>query len=471
MDRKLWTALLAGNMVLVLAGCAAPVAEFDAGTTQAAAQSTPTAPLVAVDNSGSPRPPLSGEEVEILSLTAFTGLEGRFYVVGEVRNNSSQPLTLIELSIEIYDATGASLLVDMGTRVPSLLFYPMLTTLAPGEIAPFAYTFDTRTGTPARYDVRVAGYEAGVAARANLLVEHLNLIPDGRGSLYLSGELLNTGSEWVRINGLAGGLLDASSVLRSAEWSPVHMLLLAPAGDAAGCDRTPFVIQIPNPGGDSLTPFVYFDADLVAAPLEYPLSVNVTNQYFDQFGAFHAVGNLTNTGTQPVNATLVAGVYTDEGTVLDASTQTLPVTLGAGEALPFDFPYFNNVNYTPGVADRMLSFSVRVDPGLTWSPETAYVRLASSGDQAYVNGSALTVRGTLTNTFDQPLSRIVVVVLLRDAGLVAVATNYTHIFPPAGAAYIAPGEAISYEVQVEIAPGLDTANFSFVTIVQGEVKE
>jgi hypothetical protein len=354
----------------------------------------------------------------------------------------------------------------MGNRVPGLFFSPMLATLAPGELAPFAYTFDMALGTPASYTVTVAGYQAGSVDRANLVVEHVNLADDGRGSLTLTGEVLNTGNAWVRINALAGGVLDANGALLSAEWSSFHATMLAPAGDIAGHDRTPFVIQFAHPGGAALTPNVYLDADLTNPPGDFPLSVNSTNSYYDQYGSYHIVGTLTNHSSWQVDTKLVAGLYASDGTVLDASAQIVQATLGPGEMAPFDFSYFSNLNYNPAVSARLMSFSVRVDPGQTVVSGSGPLRLTTAGDGAFVNGSTVTVTGTVTNTSASALARITVIVALQDADGVVQATSFAYIFPAGDG--IQPGEASSYSVQIELAPGLDAAALTFVTLAEGE---
>jgi len=428
----------------------------------------PASPTAGVDSAGVPvAGPLAGEELSVVNVNVFLDPWGKMHLAGEIRNNSTQAMTGIELSVEIVDAAGNSLLSDpLGSRVPALFFRPLLVTLAPGELAPFAYTFDMALGTPADYSVTVAGYQAGSVDRANLVVEHVNLADDGRGALTLTGEVLNTGSEWVRLNALAGGVLDAGGTLLSADWSASHASMLAPAGDIAGHDRTPFVITFAHPGGTTLTPNIYLDADLTNPPTEFQISVDSTNSYYDQYGAYHIVGTLTNHSAWPVDTRLVAGLYASDGTVLDACAQEAQVTLAPGEMAPFDFSTFNNLNYDPAVSARLMSFSVRFDPGPTIIPGAGPLRLATTGDQVSVAGSTVTVTGAVTNSSANPLGRITVLVALRDGDGMVLASNFTYAFP-AGVA-IQPGEGAGYEVQVELAPGVDATTLTLLTLAEGE---
>lgn len=451
----LLTLILVGGLAACAGGGPAAVSPSPGGVESAAMPSVPPPPA---------------EEITLLSQTAFLDRWGRFHIVGEVRNDSSQPLTAIELEVEITAADGSSLLVDeTGNRVPVRRFSLMLTTLAPGEVAPFAYDYDMRLGTPAAYQVAVAGYQAGAVERANLVVEHLTLTDDGRGALYLTGEILNAGSEWVRIHALAGGVLDADGVLLSADWTPVFMTMLAPAGDIGGRDRTPFVIRFPHPGAEARTPTLYVDADLSDPPPVLPIAVDNTNAYFDQYGAYHIVGALTNQTALPIDLVLVAGLYAADGTVLDAAVQPLPLTLAPGERIPFEVSSFTSLDYNPALAGQLMSHAVRVDAGRISSPAASPVRLATSGDQVSQAGATLTVTGSAVNTSGSRLARITVLATLVDEAGAPLASGYAYIFPQAGAASIGPGEALPYEVRIEFAPGVDAARLQMLTLAQGEI--
>ncbi len=444
-------------LALALAGCGG----FGAATDRPSPGGVESASAPSVSS-------LPAEEIAILSQTAFLDRWGRLHIVGEIRNDSAQPLTGIELEVEITDAGGNSLLVDAsGNRVPALRFAPMLVTLAPGEAAPFAYAYDMRLGTPDAYRVSVAAYRSGAAERANLTVEHLTLTDDGRGMLYLTGEILNVGGEWARIHALAGGVLDSDGVLLSADWTLVFMTMLAPAGDIGGRDRTPFVIQLPHPGASARTPALYVDADLAAPPPDLPVAVDNTNAYFDQYGAYHIVGALTNQTAQPLDLVLVAGLYAADGTVLDAAAQPLPVTLSPGERLPFDLSTFTSLEFNPALSARLMSHAVRVDPGRAASPAAVPLRLSTRDDRLAREGNALVVRGMAVNVSAVPLGRITVLATLVDEAGAPLASGYAYVFPRAGAGSIGPGEALPYEIRLELPPDLDVGATQVVTFAQG----
>lgn len=94
----------------------------------------------------------------IASNFAFTDEWGEYHVVGELQNGTDRVLTSIELTIEIKDASGNSLLKDdNGNVVPTLTFQPLLYTLAPGEASPFEYYVSSDAGQPSIYNVTITG--------------------------------------------------------------------------------------------------------------------------------------------------------------------------------------------------------------------------------------------------------------------------------------------------------------------------
>ncbi len=158
--------------------------------------------------------------VSISSTNAFVDSYGTYHVVGEVINNTSEVVSSIELSVEIKDGTGTSLIKDdSGNITPSTKISPMLYSLAPGEATPFEYTYETSQGLPASYNVTLLGQQTGTANRATLKTENVQLVDDGSGWYYLTGELVNTGSQWAHINSMAGAVLDDSRKILSADWT------------------------------------------------------------------------------------------------------------------------------------------------------------------------------------------------------------------------------------------------------------
>jgi hypothetical protein len=435
--------------------------------------STPTSQPPVNPTVNSPvNPPVNPptDALEILSTSTFTDSYGGFYVFGEVTNNSDTPITSIELIVEIKDANNTSLLKDdNGNITPNMTFYPMLYTIAAGESSPFSYYFDTTNGIPANYKITIGTYQATEANRGELQSENVQIVDDGSGSYYLSGELVNLSDQWVHINGLAGGVLDDANTVLSADWTGTYTTELAPAGNSASRDRTPFVVSISVPTGDVTQWSLWWDADIATDVTDYSLQVEVTNSYFDEYGSVHIVGLVTNNADQALSSLVVAGLFAQDGICLDADYTFLPYAIQPGMSVPFDASYFGNVNYSDAQAALLDSYTVQVDPWNTYPPYYTSVNLTSSGETVQKDGSYWTVDGNFTNTSDKNLSGVTVVVSVYDSQNTLVATGYTYVYPD-GDSYIA-GSGDTYEVSLYLDPAADTTGYTTQIVVVADVSE
>jgi len=416
------------------------------------------------------QPPAATGELAITSTFAFTDEWDEYHVVGELQNGTDRVLSSIELTIEIKDASGNSLLKDDNDNfVPTLTFQPLLYTLAPGEASPFEYYLGADAGQPATYNITITGQQTGQADRANLTIENDQLVDDGQGILYLSGELVNLGSQWAHINTLAGAALDNKDAVVSTDWTSTYTTELAPTGDQAERDRTPFVISFPSPSGVEVSQWVtYVDADVIDAPTEYPIQIELLNNYFDSWGDFHLVATLTNTGTDNLHTIVVTGLYADDNTVLDADWSFAPIVLSPGESVPVDIHSFSSVNNSDTQAGRVSAYTVQTDPYSTYPSMYEVFALTTKNDQVQKDSDSWTITGDVTNNSSQKLSSETVIVAIYDDGNL-VATDYTYISPTGES--IASGETNSYEVTIYLDPNVDASDFTFQTIVQGDVTQ
>jgi hypothetical protein len=411
---------------------------------------------------------ISTDSLAISSTNAFIDSYGTYWVVGEVINNSSKVVTFIELTVKIKDASGISLLKDdNGNITPNAVISPMLYTLAPGESSPFKYSYETSKGTPASYNVTITNQQTGNADRATLKSENVQLVDDGSGWYNLTGELVNTGSQWAHINSLAGAVLDDSNSVLSADWTSTYTTELAPAGDTSGRDRTPFEINFPNPGGATQWE-VYPDADVTDSVTDYALGLAVTNSYFDQYGTFHVVGWITNNSDKPLDSLVIAGVHASDKTVLDSSYAFVPIPIKPGEAAPFSISSFSSLNYNPNQAALVSSETAQADPWFTSPTSLEFIDLTASGESGLKDGATWTLEGNVINTSGKNLSGITVVVMVMDAQNNLVAMEYTSISPTGEA--IAAGDMNTYSITVYLDPQIDATGFTTTTVVVGDVK-
>ncbi len=418
----------------------------------------------------SPVNPPQSSLLEIASTSSFTDEYNGFYVFGEVVNNSGSPVTTIELSITITDASGASILKDdNGNPTASDTFYTMLWTLDTDESTPFSYYFDTTNGIPADFTVSVTDFEESTASRGNLQSENVQIVEDGSGYYILTGELVNLGDQWVHVWGLTGGVLDDANTVLSADWTGTYTSLLAPASDTSSRNRTPFYVTFPVPTSSATQWSLWWDAEIETDIIDFDLTVEVTNSYFDEYGSAHLVGIVGNNTDKILTTLVVAGLYAEDGTTLDASYSYVPLPIPPGRKVPFDISYFGSVNWLPEQAALVSTFSAQIDPWNTYESTSTDAPLTPTNENVQKDTSSWTVTGGFTNSTPKNLSDVTAVVSVYDAANNLVATGYTVAYPTGDS--FAPGETGTYEIYVYFAPGVDTSGFTIQTFLVAEISQ
>jgi hypothetical protein len=410
-------------------------------------------------------------EFAVLNQYGYKDQSGYFHVVGEIKNGTDKAVTDIELTIEIKDASGTTLLKDNSDNpADSLTFSPLLSTLDAGEVSPFDYYISSDAGEPDKFNVTITGQHTGQAQRADLNVENDQVVSDGSGDLYITGELVNASDKPAEVHGLAGAMLDDNgNVVGANSYGPITYYL-DPAGATGGTDRTPFRVRIDDPGSVATKYRMYWDADTVDPAVFYDVQNNIQNNYFDTDHTYHLVGELTNKSQDALSISLVAGLYGSDHKVLDADTLTAPFDLAPGESVPYSFEGFSVVNNIKDQADALDTYTVQTDAYWTSPSSTEVVSLETAHDDGKTDGNQVwTFTGEVTNTSDKALSRLIVVVGIYD-GDKLVAANWTSVDPPEGKDSIASGETNSYKVTVNLDPNVDGSKFKYKTFVQGNVK-
>jgi hypothetical protein len=407
-------------------------------------------------------------DLTITSLNAFLDPNGTYRIVGLVTNNSNTIISAIELSVEIKDEAGNSILRDENSgTISTAIFNPLLNTISPGESSPFIYYYDMTNGTPASYDVKITSKQIGNANRADLRWERVKMEDNGSGWIYLTGELVNNGNQWAHINGLAGAVMDDSNQLISTDWTSTFTTELAPSGDKGGRDSTPFEINFPSPGGSTQWK-LFWDADATESVTDYPVVVQVSNLYFDQYGSVHVIGWLTNNSDQTLDSLVLAGINAGDGTVLDSSYAFTPIPMKPGTSVPFSLSAFENINNNSKQAALVITATAQADPWFTTPTLSEIVDLPTSGETVQKSGATWSINGNVPNTSGKDLSGATVVIMVMDTQNKLVAMEYSTISPVGES--IVTGETLPYSVTVSLDATADATNFTTNTLVVGYVK-
>jgi ligand-binding sensor domain-containing protein len=199
---------------------------------------------------------------------------------------------------------------------------------------------------------------------------------------------------------------------------------------------------------------------------DYDLVLSEPTLYRDAAGYIHVVGNITNDDEPPLEVVLAAGLYADDGTVLDADTTALPFTvLEPGETLPYDFSTFSLIDNIESQTDRAVQTRVRV----AWAfPTNAKaVALATHPAPPEPAGLVWQFKGEVINRSGQPLDGAATIsVALYDTRQNPVAAGSAIVYG-AEITRIAPEEAIPYQVIIKLPPTLDPTSLTVKTYAQG----
>ncbi len=416
---------------------------------------------------------IAAGEISISSSNAYVDEYDYVHIVGLIFNDTEEPISFVELTLELVDGSGETLLTDFDDApVDEVTFSPFLWTIGPGETSPFDYTVYTDDRDPSdwEYTVRVTDFSDGFVDRGEIEIVNDQITADEFGTLYLTGELVNLNDEPVLVNSLAAALFDDGDNVLAGDASYNYARYLAPSGDESGNDRTPFTISLDGPVPDASSYIVYWDADLTdELDTTAGLRIDLAGAYADDFDDLHVVAAVSSEAEDVLSVQVVAGLYAEDGTVLDAATLWVPVYLGPGDAVPISFDYFSSVNSNPDELARVSSYSVQFDAYGTYETSFDVVALETANESSETGSNGrVDFTGDVVNASGEALSSAIVVLALYDAEDNLVISNWTSVYPDGDT--FADGESLPFSLSLYLAPDTDTTDWSFRTFVQGYVE-
>lgn len=187
-------------------------------TTQAPAPQEPTEtpPDQAETNAEAPGEP---PDLEILSDHTYVDEHGRHHIVGELRNNSDQPMEFVEVIAKYYDGDelkGAN------------LTFTDPDVIAPGQVVPFDMVILRREhwANQHTYELLAKGYPVEeLAARQVVVVNQSSRLENG--FLYVSGQVQNVGPEWMLAKAVVT-LYDGDNQVINSKWDYIEKAMIAP---------------------------------------------------------------------------------------------------------------------------------------------------------------------------------------------------------------------------------------------------
>lgn len=400
-------------------------------------------------------PQPSEGQINVREVNGFSDEYNTWYIYGLISNDTGQTVSDIVIEVQLLNTTGGVLYTDTTN--------PAIRTLAPGEDAPFIlYTYEALSGVHT-IAASIVSHEISTVDRAVLDFSGMTVWVDTTfNDVYLAGNVVNNTERPVQISGLAATLLYDDGALASAN-AAFPFLNYLPVGISA-----PFRVLFDVPANEtaSLTNYnLYMDAIFTEQAQTWNLITSQDhNGYLDAYDKFHLVGTISNNSEAYLNVRLLAGIFNEAGDCIDVASLYLPVAVGPGESLPYDFDLWGALDSTPDAYRSATEYEIYIDWFATSEAYITPVLITTSEDSNSYDGYSTTFNGNVMNNLGRGLDSATVIVSLfdRTSGEL-IATDYTHVSGP-----IEDGGTMPYAVYLYPQADIDPTNLEFTITAFGQ---
>ncbi len=445
--------LLTLALTLFLVGCGGKSTPAPTAVPPTATQAPPTATPVPPTATPIPPTPTPEEkhELTVVQLNTYKDNVDNLFVTGMLKNNMEQSAESIELFLAISDSSGKVVYTD--TR------YALITALQPGEVSPFTFGVYDELTDIGDIEVTVDDYTTDTVERVNLDMQGSKMFFDSSGDVYVTGELVNNSDTSVDLEEIAAATFDKDGNIITADSSSDDVGYLDPG------ESGPFIVYMSGPGEgtDIIKEYKVYVNSVKGSEDTYDIEfVGDENFYRDEYDNFHLVGEVANHSNKILDIRLVAAVYDADGNVLDADTLDLPLSaLEPEETCPYDFDFWNLINYDDDVAQMIDHYTVQWDPAWTWT-SSSQVKLNATAEVSYDDSTA-TFEVHAENDSQYDLASAEAVVLFRDkntGNVVATADDFSIDDIPAGS-------SVDFSIDVYLPADFDQNAVTYEVIVRG----
>ncbi len=421
-----------------------------------------------------PTPTLSAIEACDVSKVDMTGVhwfrepDGAWRVVGMMQNNSSQPISKVFMGVMTKNKNDEYVYPD-GPKGEDFSAYPL--NLLPGNQAPFSAWIKREIPGLDHFSIeKEFCVVAEPAERLQLQERGGRLLVDDNGLAHVTLDVVNPGSQTALINGMMVGIFDLSDRLISAVDAQITPRILAP-GENGPVRAT---LALPPGGAAQVKSYkLYMDAlvsESASKILDVEKDVRVNAQYLDTAGHFHLVGQITNSGTQPLMVSVQATVYADPAktAVVDAAFLDTLIPLAPGENLPFDLADWQVLNNRAGLWETLSKpvVTLRVEPFRTWATELFIAPLTVMAELPTFSTREAIFTGQVKNETGRNILLGTVTATLRDSTSEKIIA--TGQIPLGIVNVLAAGEIMSYSIVIPVESGFDPQTVQFEVTASGQ---
>ncbi len=376
-------------------------------------------------------------------------------VTGMIRNIGDQNVGNAVIQIDLFNTTEE--LLD------SEFLGELASGLGSGQSFPFSVViYDPPQGVM-RIEATVNSAQVMPSEAAPLTFENVAYSEQANGVVQVVGEIVNPGQDSVMVS-----LIRGAELSRDEKYLIVFSCNVCPRSIDAGGSAPFSMLHYEFYGLPRLSGNFELYGSAVVEPFADSIDLNIADSqfsYVDEMGTFHVVGEVVNLGDVPLQASLIAGLYSGEGSILAASkTSVHPEQLFANETGYFDLKFEGSYReeFSP---DTALTWKLNID----WvSPryevaDTSRIKLETREESIAPEGEGVIVSGYVVNTTDQKIGLVDLTVILKDMqrDLVVCLENVEIPGP------LNPGDGVPYSLLLLLPSEINPGSLIGETVVFG----
>ena len=383
-------------------------------------------------------------DLQLTNVQLFHSSSGSLYAGGTVRNNSDLPLSNIRVEISVLDENSQALFSGIVRTSPERV--------AGHSMAIFTYPLTLVKGNPTQIIAKILEASENKEKLANVTVNTQKILNNSSGKFYLLGTFTNNETQPIELENAAAIGYDNSGLIVAISNQSVNSRYLASG------DTTSFRIELDSNNtitlGDVLVQGVKI-TQITPVTISYSAASNFSF-YSDSNGYFHLIGEVKNTGAEPINIGAISSLFSSDGTLLDVSGYSAPFSyVLPGQTASLDFSDFPIVSGDPTLAKTVANFSIQTDygdtrifPGKILSPKVIQT-------EATINQNQITLNGSVTNDTGEDLTEVIILAQLKDQNNKLIGVGSTTLFN-----LIKRGQSSNFTIYISASLDLELNQFS-----------
>lgn len=366
--------------------------------------------------------------------------QGEISIHGTVKNTGFEPLTDVQLLVQLLD--------DQGQLIQQKVVPTFLPHLKARSESPFRVAFKNAEN-PDRVSIDVASYARIPVTPVALEPDHWSIASLVGGGAAVLGEITNTSETTVALHRVGFLVLEPDGELLELSHAGDHLSVLEPG------EVTPFLATLElRPEEGQLKPYVDATASTIK---KYPSDLSIQKAWLERTsqGAPFLLGEISNAGYTATWARLLAALRMG-GDLISVAPIDLPFPIPADESWPISAPYL------PGLEEALLDGDVDVDDVEVEVLVNTYTPPEVEGSPLMLQfqishyepiGSTLVMRGQIINSTEGTVASPTMYAALRSTSGALITAGWTRLDVS-----LDSGESVAFEMNLPLPKSASPAN-------------